>query len=318
MGPRRFYLGNDVPAQEYAWQEPLPATSSGQIGDGDIKKLKREIAASGIADAALIRTAWASAASYRKTDMRGGANGARVRLEPQIHWLANSPQELADVLRRLGVIRDGFNHKSGRQVSMADMIVLAGDTAVEHAANERGVNVSVPFFVGRVDATQEQTDVAAYRAMEPEADGFRNYYNPKDRLSPTEALVDRAYMLDLSVPEMTVLVGGMRALNANAGKSAVGVLTDRPGTLSNDFFVNLLDMRTVWSKSVQDPALYVGKDRASGQSRWTASPVDLMFGSNSELRAVSEVYAQNDAQQKFVTDFVAAWNKVMNNDLQPK
>ena len=318
MGPRRFYLGNDVPAQEYAWQEPLPATSSGQIGDGDIKKLKREIAASGIADAALIRTAWASAASYRKTDMRGGANGARVRLEPQIHWLANSPQELADVLRRLGVIRDGFNHKSGRQVSMADMIVLAGDTAVEHAANERGVNVSVPFSVGRVDATQEQTDVAAYRAMEPEADGFRNYYNPKDRLSPTEALVDRAYMLDLSVPEMTVLVGGMRALNANAGKSAVGVLTDRPGTLSNDFFVNLLDMRTVWSKSVQDPALYVGKDRASGQSRWTASPVDLMFGSNSELRAVSEVYAQNDAQQKFVTDFVAAWNKVMNNDLQPK
>ncbi|WP_339426672.1 peroxidase family protein, partial [Pseudomonas proteolytica] len=213
---------------------------------------------------------------------------------------------------------DGFNHKSGRQVSMADMIVLAGDTAVEHAANERGVNVSVPFFVGRVDVTQVQTDVAAYRAMEPEADGFRNYYNPKDRLSPTEALVDRAYMLDLSVPEMTVLVGGMRALNANAGKSAVGVLTDRPGTLSNDFFVNLLDMRTVWSKSVQDPALYVGKDRASGQSRWTASPVDLMFGSNSELRAVSEVYAQNDAQQKFVTDFVAAWNKVMNNDLQPK
>lgn len=318
MGPRRFYLGNDVPTQQYAWQEPLPAASGSVIGDGDIKRLKGEIAASGIGDAALIRTAWASAASYRKTDMRGGANGARVRLEPQIHWLANSPQELAEVLRRLAVMRDGFNRKNGRDVSMADLIVLAGDTAIEHAASERGYRISVPFSAGRVDATQEQTDVAGYKAMEPSADGFRNFYDPADRLSPTEALIDRAYMLDLSVPEMTVLVGGMRALNANAAGSPVGVLTDRPGTLSNDFFVNLLDMNTVWSKSGREVALYEGKDRATGRVRWTASPVDLIFGSNSELRSVSEVYAQADGGQKFVSDFAAAWTKVMNNDLQPK
>jgi catalase-peroxidase len=296
----------------------LPAASGSVIGDGDIKRLKGEIAASGIGDAALIRTAWASAASYRKTDMRGGANGARVRLEPQIHWLANSPQELAEVLRRLAVMRDGFNRKNGRDVSMADLIVLAGDTAIEHAASERGYRISVPFSAGRVDATQEQTDVAGYKAMEPSADGFRNFYDPADRLSPTEALIDRAYMLDLSVPEMTVLVGGMRALNANAAGSPVGVLTDRPGTLSNDFFVNLLDMNTVWSKSGREVALYEGKDRATGRVRWTASPVDLIFGSNSELRSVTEVYAQADGGQKFVSDFAAAWTKVMNNDLQPR
>lgn len=318
MGPRRFYLGSEIPAQEFAWQEPLPTAPAPTLGTGDIRSLKERIAASGIDDAALIRTAWASAASYRKTDMRGGANGARVRLEPQIHWLANSQQELAEVLAKLGTIQADFNRKGGRYVSTADLIVLAGDTAVEHAAMLGGNKVSVPFTPGRVDATQEQTDVAGYRAMEPTADGFRNYYAPSDRLSPAEALVERAYMLDLSVPEMTVLVGGMRVLNANADRSTVGVLTDKPGTLNNDFFVNLLDMRTIWSKSAASAAMYSGKDRASGRQRWTASPVDLVFGSNSELRAVSEVYAQADSQRKFVDDFVTAWTKVMNNDLEVK
>jgi catalase-peroxidase len=318
MGPRRFYLGNEIPAQEFSWQDPLPVAPSKVIGDAEVKRIKKMVLDSGVSDAALIRTAWASAASYRKTDMRGGANGGRVRLEPQIHWLANSPQELVAVLQRLAVIRQDFNRNGGPDVSLADVIVLAGDAAIEHAASERGFKVDVPFVAGRVDATQEQTDISGYTAMEPTADGFRNYYDPADRLSPTDALVERAYMLDLSVPEMTVLVGGMRVLSANSGNSSVGVLTNRPGTLSNDFFVNLLDMRTVWAKSTRSPALYEGRDRASGQLRWTASPVDLIFGSNSELRAVAEVYAQDDARQKFVTDFVIAWNKVMNNDLRPR
>jgi catalase-peroxidase len=264
----------------------------------------------------LVRTAWASAASYRGTDRRGGANGARVRLEPQKTWEVNNPAELTKVLQRLETIQQDFNRAQpgGRRISMADLIVLAGNAAVEQAAKNADRAIQIPFTPGRVDATQEQTDVASFALMEPQSDGFRNHYRQGERLSPAEALVDRASLLTLTVPEMTVLVGGLRVLNANAGQSAHGVFTDRPGTLSNDFFVNLLSMSTKWTKSSAAEGIYEGQDRQTGRTKWTATPVDLIFGSNSELRTVAEVYASADGQQKFVQDFAKAWAKVMSLD----
>lgn len=312
LGPRARYLGKDVPAETYVWQDPLPAASFAPIGAEDQAKLKAMVLASGLSGPALIRTAWASASTFRSTDMRGGANGARLRLDPQQGWAVNDPAELKTVLAKLTAIQKDFA-RGGRQVSLADLIVLGGNAAVEQAARAGGMTVSVPFTPGRVDATQAQTDVASFAHLEPVADGFRNYYAPKAEVSAPEALVDKADSLDLTVPEMTVLVGGMRAMGANSGGSKNGVLTTRPGTLSNDVFVNLLSMDTVWTKSAT-PGLYEGKDRATGAARWTATPVDLIFGSNSELRAVAEAYAADDAKEKFVTDFVAAWTKVMNAD----
>ncbi|MFN9067026.1 MAG: peroxidase family protein, partial [Bdellovibrionales bacterium] len=258
--------------------------------------------------------AWASAASFRGTDLRGGANGARIRLAPQKDWPANNPEELAKVLKKYEEIQKNFN-KSGKKVSMADLIVLGGAAAIEQAAKAAGNNVKVPFKPGRMDATQEQTDVSSFAALEPKADGFRNYYNKESYLSPTEMLVDRANMLTLTVPEMTVLVGGLRVLNANSSQSYHGVFTGKPGTLTNDFFVNLLDMSTKWQKSSKEEGVYEGVDWKTGAIKWTASPVDLIFGSHSELRAIAEVYAAEDGKQKFLNDFVKAWNKVMTLDM---
>ncbi|WBX84612.1 catalase/peroxidase HPI [Sphingosinicella microcystinivorans] len=316
MGPQARYLGKDVPSATFTWQDPLPKADYATIDNADVTALKAEIAGSGLTTAELVRTAWASASTFRATDMRGGANGARLRLEPQKNWAVNTPAELTKVLGRLEAIRTNFNKRAtgGKRVSLADLIVLGGNVAVEQAAKAAGQDVTVPFTPGRVDATQAQTDVASVNHLQPKADGFRNWYAANSDFGPAEALVDKADMLNLTVPEMTVLVGGMRALGANAGNSTAGVFTSRPGTLSNDFFVNLLSMDTVWSKSASTPGLYEGKDRATGAAKWTASPVDLIFGSNSELRAVAEVYASDDSRQKFVTDFVAAWAKVMDAD----
>ncbi|MDE2619780.1 MAG: catalase/peroxidase HPI [Sphingomonadales bacterium] len=315
MGPQARYLGKDAPKVSFAWQDPLPKATYAMIDQADVAALKGAIAGSGLTTPELVRTAWAAASTFRSTDMRGGANGARLRLDPQRGWAVNDPQELAKVVATLDGIRTTFNKgaKDGKQVSLADLIVLGGDVAIEQAARAAGQDVTVPFTPGRVDASQAQTDVANFAVLEPKADGFRNYYSAEAHDGPVEALVDKADMLDLTVPEMTVLVGGMRALGANAGGSKAGVFTTRPGTLSPDFFVNLLAMDTVWSKSAT-PGLYEGKDRASGALKWTATPVDLVFGSNSELRAVAEVYASDDAREKFVTDFVAAWTKVMEAD----
>ena len=312
LGPQARYLGKDIPSETYSWQDPLPKASFAPVSAADQAKLKAAVLASGLTGPELVRTAWASAATFRSTDMRGGANGARLRLDPQRGWAGNDPAELNKVLAKLTAIQKDFA-KSGNQVSMADLIVLGGNAAVEQAAQKGGYSITVPFTPGRVDAAQAQTDVASFAYLEPKADGFRNWYGPRAEVSPADALVDKADALDLTVPEMTVLVGGMRALGANSDGSKNGVLTTRPGTLSNDFFVNLLTMDTVWSKSAT-PGLYDGKDRASGAAKWTATPVDLIFGSNSELRAVAEVYAEDDAKEKFVTDFAAAWTKVMNAD----
>ena len=317
MGPQARYLGKDVPQVTFTWQDPLPKATAPAIVEADIAQLKTEIAGSGLATAELVRAAWASASTFRATDMRGGANGGRLRLEPQRNWAVNDPAELNKVLTRLEAIRTRFNKAApgGRKVSLADLVVLGGAVGIEQAARAAGHNVTVPFTPGRVDASQAQTDVGSFNHLRPKADGFRNYYAADADYGPVEALIDKADLLDLTVPEMTVLVGGMRALGANANGSTAGILTTRPGTLSNDFFVNLLSMDTVWAKSAGTPGLYEGKDRATGAARWTATPVDLVFGSNSELRAVAEVYASDDARDKFVTDFVAAWTKVMNADL---
>jgi len=270
---------------------------------------------SGLTVPELVRTAWASAASYRGTDMRGGANGGRVRLQPQIDWPANSPKELSSVLQRLEAVQQSFNSKSGKkQISLADVIVLGGAAAIEKAAEKSGYEIEIPFTPGRSDASQQQTDILSFAVLEPKADGFRNYFSPSSQRSPADMLVDKANMLGLSVPEMTVLVGGMRALNANTNQSKHGVFTQRPGTLTNDFFVNLLDMSTQWRKSSTSEGLYEGLDRKTGALKWTATPVDLVFGSSSELRAVAEVYAADDGKQKFVHDFAAAWHKVMTLD----
>ena len=316
MGPRHRYLGSAVPAEELVWQDPVPAVDHALIDSRDTAALKAEILDSGLTPAELVRTAWAAAASFRSSDMRGGANGARLRLAPQKDWEVNDPAELARVLPRLEAIQRDFNsaQRGGKQVSLADLIVLGGAAAIEQAARAAGQNVEVPFTPGRTDASQEQTDVRSFAVLEPSADGFRNYFAAGNRLSPPEMLVDRASLLNLTVPEMTVLVGGLRALNANSGGVAHGVLTDRPGTLSNDFFVNLLDMSTQWQKSAESEGLYEGRDRATGDVKWTATPVDLIFGSNSELRAVAEAYAAEDAQPKFVQHFIAAWVKVMDLD----
>ena len=316
MGPRALYLGAEVPDEALLWQDPVPTVDHDLISAEDITQLKSQILASGLSVPELVRTAWASAASFRSTDMRGGANGARIRLEPQRNWEVNNPDELAKILKHLDGIQANFNRaQSGdKKVSLADLIVLGGAAAIEQAAKKAGHDVQVPFTPGRTDASQEQTDVKSFAVLKPTADGFRNYFSVDNRRSPAEMLVDRANLLTLTVPEMTVLVGGMRILDANAGQSAHGVFTDRPGTLSNDFFINLLDMSTKWAKSSNSEGVYEGLDRGTGTLKWTATSVDLVFGSNSELRAVAEVYAADDARKKFVRDFVAAWTKVMALD----
>jgi catalase-peroxidase len=316
MGPRARYLGKEVPQEDLIWQDPIPKVNHKLIGASDIASLKKTILTSGLTVPELVRTAWASAASFRGTDKRGGANGARIRLAPAKDWPVNNPEELAKVLARLEGIQKDFNkaHTDGKAVSLADLVVLSGAAAIEQAAKVAGHSVQVPFTPGRMDTSQEQTDASSFAVLEPKADGFRNYYGEGNSMSPAEMLVDRATMLTLTVPEMTVLVGGMRALNANTGQSKHGVFTDKPGTLSNDFFVNLLDTSTKWQKSSQSEGVYDGVDRKTNEIKWTATPVDLIFGSHSELRAVAEVYAAEDGQQKFIRDFVTAWNKVMMLD----
>jgi len=316
MGPQARYLGKDAPTVTLKWQDPLPKANYAAIDAADVAALKANILGSGLTTSDLVRTAWASASSFRATDMRGGANGARLRLAPQKDWAVNDPADTSKVLAKLDTVRAAFNKsaKGGKQVSLADLIVLGGAAAVEQAAKAAGHDIAVPFTPGRVDATQDQTDVDSFNQMQPTADGFRNYFAADAFYGPTEALIDKADLLGLTVPETTVLVGGLRVLGANAGGSTAGVFTDKPGTLTNDFFTNLLSMDTVWSKSASNIGVYEGKGRTSGAAKWTATPVDLVFGSNAELRAVSEVYASDDAKQKFVTDFVAAWNKVMNAD----
>ncbi|MFG2296069.1 catalase/peroxidase HPI [Streptomyces sp. NPDC048603] len=315
MGPVSRYLGPWVPEPQL-WQDPVPAPGRDRLSDADVAALKEQVLASGLPLPQLVTTAWASAASFRGTDKRGGANGARIRLEPQRHWEGNDTPELAVVLQALEGIQRDFNQarSGGAQVSLADLIVLGGCAAVEQAARNAGHEVTVPFAPGRTDASQEQTDVESFAVLEPSADGFRNYLRAGEKLSAETLLLDRASLLTLTAPEMTVLVGGMRALDANAGQARHGVLTDRPGTLTNDFFVNLLDMGTEWKPSESTENVFEGRDRATGKARWTATAVDLVFGSHSQLRALSEVYASKDAEGKFVRDFVAAWDKVMNLD----
>jgi len=316
MGPRTRYLGSMAPTEAMLWQDAVPEVDHKLVNKKDIKKLKRQIMGSGLGVSELVRAAWASASSFRSTDMRGGANGARVRLAPQNGWAANDPAELAAVIAKLEGIQAAFNAKArgGRKISLADMIVLAGAAAVEKAAKDAGVEVDAGFTPGRTDATEAMTDAASFGVLKPTADGFRNYFEAGNTRSPAEMLVEKAALLTLSVPEMTALVGGMRALGANAGKSQHGVFTSRSGVLSNDFFVNLLDMATVWQKSAGMAGVYEGRERETGAAKWTATPVDLIFGSNTELRAVAEVYAQAGSEEKFVKDFVAAWSKVMKLD----
>jgi len=315
MGPRARYLGKLVPAEELVWQDPIPAVDHPLVDEQDIALLKRTVLASGLASAHLIAAAWASASTFRGGDKRGGANGARIRLAPQKDWEANQPAQLAQVLDALEGIRSGFNaaQSGGKKISLADLIVLAGSAAVEAAASKAGQDVVVPFAPGRTDASQAQTDVASFEPLEPQADGFRNYARPGLEGHVAELLVDKAQLLTLTAPEMTVLVGGLRVLDANVGQSASGVFTKRPGTLSNDFFVNLLDMGTRWQKSATEGVLE-GRDRHTDAVTWTATVADLVFGSNSQLRAIAEVYGAGDGQEKFVRDFVAAWTKVMNLD----
>ena len=316
MGPRARYLGPEVPREELIWQDPIPAADHKLVSVKDIANLKGKILASGLSVGEMVSTAWASASTFRGSDMRGGANGARIRLAPQKDWEVNQPKQLAKVLKTLGAIQSGFNkaQSGGKKVSLADLIVLAGCAGIEKAAKTAGVEVKVPFFPGRMDATQEQTDVEAFAVLEPIADGIRNYQKAKYTVSAEQLLVDKAQLLTLTPPEMTVLVGGMRVLNTNFGRTKHGVFTRRPEALTNDFFVNLLDMGTVWKATSKDEDLFEGSDRKTGKPKWTGTRVDLVFGSNSELRALAEVYAAADAQKKFVQDFVAAWNKVMNLD----
>jgi catalase-peroxidase len=314
MGPRSRYLGPEVPAEELIWQDPVPAVDHALIDAADVAELKAKILASGLSIPQLVSTAWASASTFRGSDKRGGANGARIRLAPQKDWEVNQPAQLKKVLQTLEGIQKEFNRaqSGGKQVSLADLIVLGGCAGVEQAAKNAGQAVSVPFTPGRTDASQEQTDVNSFAVLEPVADGFRNYLKAKYAVTAEELLVDRAQLLTLTAPEMTVLVGGMRVLNANFGQSQHGVFTDRPETLTNDFFVNLLDMRTEWKASASAENVFEGRDRATGKVKWTGTAVDLVFGSNSQLRAVSEGYACDDSKERFVRDFVAAWDKVMN------
>ena len=316
MGPRSRYLGPEVPSEVLVWQDPVPAVDHALVDGRDIASLKAKVLAAGLSTSELVTTAWASASSFRSSDKRGGANGARIRLAPQKDWEANQPAQLARVLKTLDGIQTAFNtaQTGGKEISLADLIVLGGCAAVEQAAKVAGHDVEVPFTPGRTDASQEQTDVESFAVLEPTADGFRNYLKGPSRVPAEELLLDKAQLLTLTAPEMTVLVGGMRALNANVGRLAHGVLTQRPGTLSSDFFVNLLDMATVWKPTSEAKDLFEGRDRATGELKWTATRADLVFGSNSQLRALAEVYACDDARETFVRDFVAAWSKVMNLD----
>lgn len=316
LGPRTRYVGNDIPEEEFIWQDPVPVVDHELINRRDAAKLKAKILKSGLTVPELVRTAWASASSFRSSDMRGGANGARIRLAPQKDWEASNPAELAKVLKSLTKIQNDFNKSlsGGKKVSLADVIVLGGAAGVEQAAKKGGYSVEVPFKPGRTDASQSQTDVNSIAVLEPTADAFRNYYSDNSYGSPAKMLVEKADLLTLTVSEMTVLVGGLRALDANTGQTKHGVLTDKPGTLSNDFFVNLLDIPTKWTKHAKAEDLFEGRDRATNKLKWTATPVDLIFGSNSELRAVAEAYASKDGDEKFVNDFVAAWSKVMTLD----
>jgi catalase-peroxidase len=316
MGPRARYLGPEVPAEELIWQDPIPKVDHPLVDEKDVAGLKAKVLGSGLSVSELVTTAWASASTFRGSDRRGGANGARIRLEPQKHWEVNQAVQLSTVLEALESIRQGFNaaQRRGKRVSLADLIVLAGCAGVEKAAKDAGHALTVPFSPGRMDATQEQTDVQSFAVLEPVADGFRNFVKGKPGVPAERLLVDKAQLLTLSAPEMTVLVGGLRVLGANFGKAAHGVFTKHPGALTNDFFVNLLDMRTEWKPVADDPNLFEGRDRKTGELRWTATRVDLAFGSNSQLRALAEVYGSADAREKFVRDFVAAWNKVMNLD----
>jgi catalase-peroxidase len=316
MGPRSRYLGPEVPAEELIWQDPVPAVDHKLIDDKDIAALKDKILASGLSVSRLVSTAWASASTFRGSDKRGGANGARIRLAPQKDWEVNEPAKLKTVLKNLEDIQKEFNstQSDGKKVSLADLIVLGGCAGIEQAAKNGGHNVTVPFTPGRTDASQDQTDTASFGVLEPCADGFRNYEKKKYAVSAEEMLIDRAQLLTLTAPEMTVLIGGMRVLNTNFGGSKHGVFTKQPEALTNDFFVNLLDMNTEWKATSKDDDLFEGCDRKSGKLKWTSTRVDLVFGSNSQLRALAEVYGCEDSQEKFVQDFVAAWNKVMNLD----
>jgi catalase-peroxidase len=316
MGPRSRYLGPEVPAEELIWQDPIPAVNHKLIDAQDIVYLKNKVLASGLSIPELVSTAWASASTFRGSDKRGGANGARIRLAPQKHWEVNQPVQLAKVFKTLEDIQSEFNsaQSGGKKVSLADLLVLAGCAGVEQAAKNGGHKVTVPFTPGRMDASQEQTDAASFAVLEPVADGFRNYLKTKFSVSSEELLVDRAQLLTLTAPEMTVLIGGLRVLNTNFGQTQHGVFTKHPGTLTNDFFVNLLDMSTIWNATAEDDNLFEGRDRTTGKLKWTGTRVDLIFGSNSQLRALAEVYACDDSSEKFVHDFVAAWNKVMKLD----
>jgi catalase-peroxidase len=316
MGPRARYLGPEVPAEELIWQDPIPAVNHKLIDEQDIAFLKSKILASGLSVSQLVSTAWASASTFRGSDKRGGANGARIRLAPQKDWIVNQPALLARVLKTLGGVQRAFNSAAsgGKKISMADLIVLAGCAGIEQAAKNAGQDVTVPFTPGRMDASQEQTDVESFAVLEPVAEGFRNYLKVKFSVSAEELLVDRAQLLTLTAPELTVLVGGMRVLNTNFGGTQAGVFTKRPEALTNDFFVNLLDMGTTWKAVSEDKDVFEGRDRKTGEVKWTATRVDLIFGSNSQLRALAEVYGSAGAQEKFVQDFVAAWTRVMNLD----
>jgi catalase-peroxidase len=319
MGPIVRYLGPLVPKEHLPWQDPIPAVNHTLISEQDVAALKAKILASGLSVSQLVSTAWASASTFRGSDKRGGANGARIRLAPQKDWEVNQPVELAKVLQKLEAIQKEFNaaQSGGKKVSLADLIVLGGDAAIEKAAKDAGTDVKIPFKPGRMDASQEQTDVESFEPLEPKADGFRNYVHGKQRLQPEEMLVDKAQLLRLTAPEMTVLVGGLRVLGANTGNSKHGVFTQKPGMLTNDFFVNLLDMGTEWHQSTASNgsgAIYEGRDRKTNQVKWTGTRADLIFGSHSQLRALAEVYGCSDAQEKFVKDFTAAWSKVMNHD----
>lgn len=315
MGPKSTYLGPEIPKEDFIWQDPIPSADYDPISTADIEILKEKILTSGVPMNHLIETAWASASTFRISDRRGGANGARIRLEPQVNWECNNPKQLKTVLALYEKIQSEFHVASkNKKVSVADLIVLGGNAAIEEGIKKAGLNISVPFTVGRTDASQEQTNVQSFAVLEPMADGFRNYQKKAYTLTTEELLIDKAHLLTLTVPEMTVLIGGMRALNANYDDSNCGIFTNTPGKLSNDFFVNLLDMNTFWEPTTEDKSHFVGKDRKSKQEKWTATRADLIFGSNSELRAIAEVYASNDANEKFAIDFVKAWNKVMNLD----
>jgi catalase-peroxidase len=316
MGPRSRYLGPDVPAEIFIWQDPIPELNHEVVNDTDVESLKEKVLNSGLSVSELVSTAWASASTFRGSDKRGGANGARVRLAPQKDWEVNNPNQLNKVLGVLENIKNEFNQAQAgdKKVSIADLIVIAGNAAIEQAAKDAGTAVKVPFTAGRMDASQEETDVESVAFLEPIADGFRNYKKRRYSATTEELLIDKAQLLTLTVPELTVLLAGMRVLDTNYDGSKNGVFTNRPGQLTNDFLVNLLDMNTAWKAASEDKELYIGSDRKTGQPKWTGTRADLVFGSNSELRVVAEIYASADAQEKFVNDFVKAWTKVMNAD----